>query len=101
GSQFTLPAVASRATEYDLTPARRHVFEKWVGLYKEKMLSEGQYEGQLYDFFAPTFTGKVELRGLQDRDYKITDYEHNKVLGTVHGPIARVEATFQQHLMLE
>jgi alpha-galactosidase len=121
GSQFTLPAVASRATEYDLTPARRHVFEKWVGLYKEKMLSEGQYEGQLYDigfdrpeahairkgdamfyaFFAPTFTGKVELRGLQDRAYTITDYEHNKVLGTVHGPTAHIETTFDQHLMLE
>lgn len=121
GSQFTLPAVASRATQFDLTPARRRIFEKWVALYKEKMLSEGQYEGMLYDigfdrpeahaikkgdsmyyaFFAPRFDGTVELRGLQDRDYKVTDYENNKVLGTVHGPTAKVRANFEKHLMLE
>jgi alpha-galactosidase len=121
GSQFTLPAVASRATQFDLTPARRKIFEKWVALYKEKMLSEGTYEGTLYDigfdrpeahaikkgdamyyaFFAPTFDGKVELRGLEDRDYKVTDYENNKVLGTVHGPTAKLNANFTKHLMLE
>jgi len=121
GSQFTLPAVASRATQFDLVPARRKVFEKWVGLYKEKMLSEGTYEGTLYDigfdrpeahaikkgdsmyyaFYAATFNGKVELRGLADRDYKVTDYENNKVLGTVHGPTAQLETSFAKHLMLE
>ena len=121
GSQFTLPAVASRATEFDLTPARRRIFEKWVALYKEKMLSEGEYEGSLYDigfdhpeahaikkgdamyyaFFAPSFHGKLELRGLEDREYKVTDYENNRVLGTVHGPTAKLEASFEKHLMLE
>lgn len=121
GSQFTLPAVASRATQFDLTPARRKIFEKWVGLYKEKMLSEGTYEGTLYDigfdrpeahaikkgdtmyysFFATQFNGKVELRGLEDREYKVIDYENNKALGTVHGPTARVDAAFARHLMLE
>jgi alpha-galactosidase len=121
GSQFTLPAVASRATQFDLTPARRKIFEKWVGLYKEKMLSEGEYEGTLYDigfdrpeahaikkgsvmyysFFAATFDGKVELRGLEDREYTVTDYEHDKKLGTVHGPTAKIDASFEKHLMLE
>jgi alpha-galactosidase len=121
GSQFTLPAVASRATQFDLTPARRKIFEKWVAIYKDKMLSEGQYEGSLYDigfdrpeahaikkgdtmyyaFFAPTFDGKVELRGLEDREYKVVDYEHKKVLGTVHGPTAKLSANFEKHLMLE
>lgn len=121
GSQFTLPAVASRATQFDLTPARRKIFEKWVALYKDKMLSEGMYQGTLYDigfdrpeahaikkgetmyygFFAPQFSGKVELRGLGDREYKITDYENNKVLGTVHGPTAQLQTTFAKHLMLE
>ena len=121
GSQFTLPAVASRATQFDLTPARRKIFEKWVSLYKEKMLSEGTYEGTLYDigfdrpeahairkgdkmfyaFYAPTFQGSVELRGLEDRDYNVVDYENNKVLGKVHGPTAKVPATFTKHLMVE
>jgi alpha-galactosidase len=121
GSQFTLPAVASRATQFDLTPARRRIFEKWVALYKDKMLSEGTYEGTLYDIgfdrpethaikkgdamyyalFATQFTGKIELRGLEDREYKVRDYENNKVLGTVHGPTARLETSFARHLMLE
>lgn len=121
GSQFTLPAVASRATQFDLTPARRKIFEKWVTLYKEKMLSEGTYEGSLYDigfdrpeahairkgdsmfyaFFAPRFSGQLELRGLADRQYHVVDYENNKVLGTVHGPVARLKVTFVKHLMLE
>ena len=121
GSQFTLPAVASRPTQFDLTPARRHTFEKWVGLYKEKMLSEGEYEGSLYDigfdrpeahaikknssmyyaFFASHFAGTIELRGLENRDYKIADYEHHRDLGTVHGPTARLNVAFAQHLMLQ
>jgi alpha-galactosidase len=121
GSQFTLPAVASRATQFDLTPARRRIFEKWVALYKAKMLSEGKYQGTLYDigfdrpeahaikkdttmyygFFAPQFAGKVELRGLEDREYTVTDYENNRVLGTVHGPTANLQTTFAKHLMLE
>lgn len=121
GSQFTLPAIASRPTQFDLTPARRRIFEKWVSLYKEKMLSEGQYEGSLYDigfdrpeahairkgdsmfyaFFAPRFSGQLELRGLADRQYHVVDYENNKVLGNVHGPVARLKVTFEKHLMLE
>jgi alpha-galactosidase len=121
GSQFTLPAVASRATQFDLTPARRKIFEKWVALYKEKMLSEGTYEGSLYDigfdrpeahaikkgdtmfyaFFAPRFSGQLELRGLAERAYRVVDYENNKVLGSVHGPTATIKVTFVKHLMVE
>ncbi len=121
GSQFTLPAVASRATQFDLTPARRRIFEKWVALYKEKMLSEGKYEGELYDigfdrpethavkkglkmyygFFAPHFSGYLELRGLEDRQYQVVDYEKNRVLGIVYGPTARIKVNFERHLMLE
>jgi alpha-galactosidase len=121
GSQFTLPAVASRPTQFDLTPARRKIFEKWVSLYKEKMLSEGTYEGSLYDigfdrpeahaikkgdtmfyaFFASRFSGQLELRGLADRQYQVVDYENNKVLGSVHGPTARLKVTFVKHVMLE
>ncbi len=86
------------------------------------MLSEGEYQGSLYDigfdhpeahavkkgrsmyyaFFAPQFSGELELRGLEDRNYKVVDYENNRVLGTVHGPTARLKAaSFVKHLMLE
>ncbi len=121
GSQFTLPAVAAKASRFDLSPARRSVFKKWLTIYNQKMLSEGEYQGSLYDvgfdrpeahairkgqsmyyaFFAPRFSGVLELRGLEDRDYKVMDYENNRALGTVHGPTARLKASFVKHLMLE
>jgi alpha-galactosidase len=121
GSQFTLPAVASRKTQFDLTPSRYKIFQKWVAIYSREMLSEGEYQGALYDigfdrpeahaikkgtsmyyaFFAQHFSGEVELRGLEDRTYKVIDYENNKELGTVHGPTARLKASFAKHLMLE
>jgi alpha-galactosidase len=33
----------------DLTPEREPLFAKWIGIYKEKMLSRGEYLGALYD----------------------------------------------------
>ena len=92
---------------------------KWVTIYKDKMLSRGEYRGELYDigFDRPethaiakekkcttpsTQTmGAVELRGLENRDYHVVDYETGKDLGTVHGPKATIPAHFDQHLLLE
>ncbi len=121
GSQFTLRAVAAKPSRFDLTPARRKIFKKWLDIYRQKMLSEGEYQGDLYDigfdrpeahairkgrsiyyaFFAPRFSGVLELRGLEDRDYRVVDYENNRILGRVHGPTARLKASFVKHLMLE
>jgi alpha-galactosidase len=104
-----------------LTPARYKIFKKWVAIYDKQMLSEGEYQGALYDigfdrpeahairkgtsmyyaFFAPHFSGEVELRGLEDRTYKVIDYESNRVLGIIHGPMARLKTSFAKHLMLE
>ena len=48
GTQFVLPALVKRSKS-DLTPAREKEFETWLHIYREKMLSRGQYLGQLYD----------------------------------------------------
>jgi alpha-galactosidase len=32
-----------------LTPAKEKTFTEWVRLHKEKMLSRGEYLGELYD----------------------------------------------------
>jgi alpha-galactosidase len=121
GTQFVLPAEVKKHTHSDLTPEREKNMAKWVGIYKEKMLSRGEYLGELYDigfdlpeahaiqkgkemyyaFYAKQWTGKVELRGLENRDYHIVDYETGKDFGKVHGPQATIPATFDQHLMLE
>jgi alpha-galactosidase len=47
------------------------------------------------------WTGQVELRGLQSRQYKVVDYVNNKDYGTVIGPNARLNATFVGSLLLQ
>ena len=121
GTQFVLPNLVKKRSTSDLTPARQKVFEKWLAIYKEKMLSRGTYLGELYDigfdrpethviqkndelyyaFFARHWNGPIELRGLQDRTYHVVDYVNNKDLGTVHGPNATISADFNQHLLIQ
>jgi alpha-galactosidase len=121
GTQFVWPPGSAGRGRYDLTPAKEEVWAKWIGIYKEQMLSKGEYLGGLYDigfdrpethairkagnlyyaFFAPEWNGPVELRGLDNRSYLVTDYETSKSLGSVRGPVARLAVEFQKHLLLK
>jgi len=121
GTQFVLPSLVTKHGKSDLTPGREKEFEKWLGIYREKMLSKGQYLGQLYDigfdmpethairkdqtmyyaFFAKQWKGPVELRDLEDRNYSVVDYVTGKNLGTVSGHNAHLPVEFYQHLLLE
>ncbi|MGH9694265.1 MAG: glycoside hydrolase family 36 protein, partial [Bryobacteraceae bacterium] len=105
----------------DLTPEREQLFVKWLGIYKDKMLSRGEYLGSLYDigfdkpethairkgrsmyyaFYAPQWNGKIILRGLEARRYRVTDYVDGKDLGTVRGPAATLDIDFEKHLLIE
>ncbi len=120
GTQFVLPSLVTKHGKSDLTPQRQEIFEKWLHIYNDKMLSRGEYLGDLYDigfdlpeahvirkgqelyyaFFARHWSGPIELRGLQDRSYHIVDYVNNKDLGSVHGPKATLSAQFDKHLLL-
>lgn len=121
GTQFTWPAGSAQRPQLDLTPEHETLWAKWISIYKEKMLSRGEYRGELYDigfdrpeahairkgasmyyaFYAPDWDGKVELRGLASRPYQVTDYENGRDLGTVRGPVAELEVRFAKHLLLE
>ncbi|NWG14798.1 MAG: alpha-galactosidase [Acidobacteria bacterium] len=126
GTEFTWPVGSgpvgrSGKRTSDLTPEREAHWSKWLGVYKEKMLSKGEYLGALYDigfdqpethavrkdgklyygFFAAEFSGKVELRGLEPREYRVVDYENGTDLGTVKGPVAHFDVAFKHHLLLE
>lgn len=121
GTQFTWPVGSARRANYDLTPEKEEIWSKWVSLYKEKMLSKGEYRGDLYDigfdrpethaiskngvmyyaFYAPEFQGKIELRGLESRTYKIRDYENQRDLGVLSGPVAVLRVKFAKHLLVE
>jgi alpha-galactosidase len=121
GTQFVIPSLVQKRSKSDLTPAREKEFEKWLRIYREKMLSKGQYLGQLYDIgfdipethvirkdqtmyyalFAKKWKGPVDLRGLGDRNYSVVDYVKGKSLGTVSGHSAHLPVEFEGNLLLE
>jgi alpha-galactosidase len=121
GTQFVLPSEVQKKSKSVLTPEREKDFEKWLRIYHEKMLSRGQYLGQLYDigfdapethvirkdqamyyaFFAKQWKGTVELRGLEDRNYSVVDYVTGKSLGTVAGHSAHLPVEFAGNLLVE
>ena len=121
GTQFVLPSLVTKRSKSDLTPEREQAFEKWLRIYREKQLSKGEYLGQLYDigfdkpethvirkgqtmyyaFFARQWQGVVELRGLEDRNYRVVDYVTGKDLGTVAGHSAHLPVTFKGNLLVE
>ena len=85
------------------------------------MLPRGRYRGELYDigfdkpethavekdgrmhyaFYAPSWQGAVELRGLGNGRYRLTDYVSGADLGVVTGPLARLQVQFEHYLLLE
>jgi alpha-galactosidase len=121
GTNFTWPPKAGKDDKVWLTAGREKHWARWLEIYKTKMLPKGEYLGALYDigfdrpeahairkdgamyyaFFAGNWKGKVELRGLERRPYRVTDYANGKDLGTVTGPVASVEVAFEKHLLLE
>jgi alpha-galactosidase len=121
GSEFVLPSLVEKHGHGDLTPDREKIFQKWMELYQQKELSRGQYLGTLYDigydlpethvihknkkmyyaFFAATWSGSLELRGLDERAYHVVDYADGKDFGIVRGPVAHLSADFSKHLLLE
>lgn len=121
GTKFTWPSDHHAHTDYLLTPEKEAAFRKWVEIYKAKMLSQGVYRGELYDigfdrpethaiqkgevmnfaFYADNWSGKIELRGLEKRQYRIHDYENNQPIATVTGPTAQLNLAFKKHLLIE
>jgi alpha-galactosidase len=121
GTKFTWPVGAKKKSKVDLTPERETVWAKWSEAYHAKMLPAGKYLGTLYDigfdkpeahaiqkdgkmyfaFYADAWNGDVELRGLEGRGYRVTDYVDPKDYGTVQGPTAKLAAQFERSLLLE
>jgi alpha-galactosidase len=121
GTNFTWPPGSAQRNRLDLTPDKEPLWQKWIAIYNDKMLSRGEYLGGLYDigfdrpeahairkgramyyaFFAPQWNGAVALRGLGPGAWRITDYENGRDLGTVRGPAASLEVQFEKHLLLE
>ncbi len=121
GTNFVWPPGSGGTPKLALTPERERYWGKWLGIYRAKMLSRGKYLGTLYDigfdrpethviakdgrlyyaFYADHWDGEVELRGLEPKAYRVTDYVSNRELGSVRGPKARLSVQFDKHLLIE
>jgi alpha-galactosidase len=122
GTNFGWPgAPGKKDPKLLLTPEREKAWGQWVKVYQENRLPDGQYLGGLYDigfdrpeahairkderlyyaFYAPSFKGTIELRGLQNACYRVSDYVAGRDLGLVKGPVATLVVEFRKHLLLE
>ncbi len=124
GTKFVYPPGVHMNTEtgdISLTPEKEKTWKKWIDIYNANMLSKGIYRGELYDigfdkpethaiqkdktmyyaFYAPEFNGDVELRGLENTNYKLTDYENNVEIGSIEGPANKIKVSFNKHLLIK
>src|SRR4029077_17390227 len=111
GTKFVWPDPGPKFKPVSLTTEKEEHWKKWIRLYNEKMLSKGTFldlyvygydfpeayaiakNGTMhYAFYAPQLLrkgqtadgrwhGEIELRGLQNRTYRVTDYVNNRDLG--------------------
>ncbi len=120
-TKFTWPKDPKPKDSFLLTPERERLWRKWVGLYNERMLSQGTYRGELYDigfdkpethvveksgrfyyaFYARSWNGPVTLRGLAPGRYRLRDYFNERDLGEIAAPQPSVQLTFERFLVLE
>jgi alpha-galactosidase len=130
GTKFTWPNYGPKLKNVYLDPEKEAHWKKWIALYNEKMLSKGNFldlyvygydapeayaiekgGAMYYAFYAPTgadksshgvaWNGEVELRGLGNRSYHVTDYVDGNDYGTVMGPTAKLRVDFTDSLLLE
>ena len=125
-TKFTWPKDTDNPTDklpaggFVLTPEREALWRKWVAIYKEHRLAQGEYRGALYDlgfdkpeahaiakdgsmyyaFYAPQWKGPVQLRGLGKGSYRVHDIFNERDLGTVDARASTLDATFEKFLLL-
>jgi alpha-galactosidase len=128
GTKFVWPEderVRARLREWHgLDPQREALWSRWFALYNQHRLSEGEYlnlydiaydvpEGHVihkgdllyYAFYTPkieeSFEGPIELRGLEERTYRLSDYVTEDDLGTIQGPLVTLQVAFRGSLLIE
>lgn len=126
-TKFTWPKDSEHTTDplppggFVLTPAKERLWRQWIALYRKNMLSKGEYRGTLYDigfdkpeghaiaadgklhyaFYAKSWDGPIELRGLGKGRYHLTDSFTGAAMGTASAADNRINAKFDRFLVIE
>jgi alpha-galactosidase len=128
GTKFTWPGeqedAKTRRRSVRLTAEREAHWRKWIGLYKSRLLSSGDFrnlyttgfdnpegyaiekDGAMYYAFysdphGSEWKGEIELRGLRPGRYSVFDYGNDKDLGGIEAANPRMNVTFTGHLLLQ
>lgn len=124
GTKFTWPMgvyVSEENGDISLTPERETEWRRWIKIYSDKMLPLGAYGGELYDigfdkpethvvskdnrmyyaFYADSFDGEVQLRGLGNQTYRVYDYVNGQELGQITGPLGLLDVSFNDYLLVK
>lgn len=125
GSKFTWPKDNPHVKKsYLLTPEKETLYKKWVGIYNDKMLSKGNYRGDLYDltydlpeshaiekdgkmyyaFYADEWSGDpIELRGLdKGQTYTVNEYTNDEMVTyEIDGDNAVIAPSFKRAYLIE
>jgi alpha-galactosidase len=124
GTKFVWPQADVKYRDVVLTPEKNEVWKKWLAIYREKMLSRGEFrnlyltgfdkpegyaiakDGKLYyAFFAggprDSYRGHIDLRGLSPGKYRVFDYVNQRELGTIDAAHPVLDAAFTGSLLLE
>jgi alpha-galactosidase len=129
GTKFTLPKYCSQFPNISLSPEKDAYWKKWIGIYNDKMLSQGDFHGlytfgydspegyaiekdgkMFYAFYSssesPSLPLKTNAKNIWKGEvaadaYKVVDYVNNKDLGIIQGPMAKLPVKFEDNLLLE
>ena len=103
---------------WPLPPSEEARWRRWIELYNRLRLPEKTYRGELYDigfdrpeahvvedagtlyyaFYAEQWRGPIELRGLGESRYAVTDYYNGRTLGEASRTAPRLEVAFDDFL---
>jgi alpha-galactosidase len=120
-TKFTSPHAVQVDSSLMLTAEKKNVWKKWMDLYAEIKLSEGEYlnlydiafdkpethvikkdNTLYYSLFADSFNGTFEFRGLKPNvRYKVREMISGNYLGEVNKNSPRMELNFNSYLILK
>ena len=78
---------------YAIEKDGRYYYAFYAGDRETKQAGDGTAEKR--------FHGTIELRGLPAKTFHVSDYVHRKDLGSVTGPVGKLQVEFTDHLLLE
>lgn len=84
---------------FDLPEA--YAIEKDHSFYYAFYAPEAGYGAKVDRATPGVWKGTIELRGLPAGSFEVTDYVHRKKLGTVEGPIGKLDVDFTGSLLLQ